>query len=76
MLIRLASKSPGIIKPFRGWGQVLVLSSLAVLIVVFSLFIRSMVRESAGDRAHTAAIASTNGLTGQLGAALEPDPRA
>lgn len=55
MLITLAHKSPGILTPFRGWGQVLVLASLAILILVFSLFVRSMVREYADDRAHTSA---------------------
>ena len=60
MLIPLAHKSPCILRPFRGWGHVLVLASLAVLILVFSLFVRSMVREYAEDRAHTSAIASEN----------------
>jgi hypothetical protein len=45
MLIPLAHKSPGILKRFRGWGHVLVLASLGVLILVFSLFIRAMLRE-------------------------------
>jgi hypothetical protein len=44
MLMPLAHKSPGIVKPFRGWGRVLVLASVAILLVVFSLFIRSMLR--------------------------------
>jgi hypothetical protein len=69
MLIPLAHKSPGILKPFRGWGHVLVLASVAVLSLVFGLFIRSMLREYAEDRAHTSAIASKSGRTGQLTAA-------
>lgn len=76
MLIPLAHKSPDILKPFRGWGHVLVLASLAVLILVLSLFIRSMVREYAEDRAHTSAIASKNGRPGQLTAALKAAPQA
>lgn len=76
MLIPLADKSPGILKPFRGWGQVLVLASLAVLILVFSLFVRSMLREYAEDRAHTSAMASKNGRTGQPTAVLKAAPQA
>lgn len=76
MLFPLAHKSPGILRPFRGWGQVLVLASLAVLTLVFSLFIRSMVREYTEDRVHTSAIASKNGRTGPLTAAHKAAPQA
>ena len=63
MLIPLANKLPDIVKPFRGWGRVLVLTSLAALLLVFSLFIRRMLQEYAEGRAHTSAIASQNGRT-------------
>lgn len=60
MFIPLAHKSPDVVKRFRGWGAMLVLASLAVLILVLSLFVRWVLQEYAEDRAHTSAIVSEN----------------
>ena len=76
MLIPLANKVSDIVKPFRGWARVLVLASLALLLLVVSLFIRRMLQEYAEGRALTSAIASENGRTGQLAAAAKAAPQA